>query len=857
MTRWMRPPELDSRGDVDRFDPAFEGARCGLSREVSLAIWERICADATDSAGRRTEEVRRQFRELAVRIAAQGGRLSPDIGRLTRVGAEIDRSSVAAWSANERRPNTPGRETLVMAEARARTAFPSVPGRQTLVVKEAVSTHLGFDDYRVVGLKDLLQRLGPNQALQPDLLAAATCVDRGIAWRAKSWLASLPPVPMPTPKGQALWHAAERHAATLYRRAEGSGLVDPRDPAIESALQQCGTGQLLPEEVRRAMERDLGVELTGVRIHTDAVAAQAALALGAQAFTIGEDIFFAAGLFAPDTRSGRTLLAHELTHVAQALRGQVGPAGDGLRVSQPGEPLEREADAVANRVVAGQSAADLLGSATRGATPQSNAIQMQPAALTPTKPTKQSDFVIPLSQDSFTVSFELLSTGAGDVRVVIAPASFSRAYQSELKYWDVKGREVDKDDSYVSMGNWSVPAQPNQQMTKVATPGKFDPIDLKRLPEPTGTVWTFDLDSDGKPDFAVRIDFKVGKIFREYNFTTTNSQSKIEKFGFHFVQDDAYKYGYQGNSAPRRQKDDFVDALKVPLEMAVTMIPVIGEIVLAVEAITGRSMFGEKLSTTERVVAGVAALLPIAGGLVAKGIGRAGADLAKLSSKLGRSEEEVMALLRAIDKESAETVKIKQWEATLKGGGKLGASEVAELQRIVRQIEADERVFRASLQEAGGARDLHRAGEQALAELPPAMFNRGSKLIHTPREQALKELLEEARKADVIIQSDAEAARYLDLAAKRYGGNPSDYHAVTIGDVIFVRPQYAENVRVLREELIHVFQQRGGMAVTDIVAQEIEARLMMIARRHQWSMTVDEVKEMIAEVRQMRKTGKY
>ena len=272
----------------------------------------------------------------------------------------------------------------------------------------------------------------------------------------------------------------------------------------------------------------------------------------------------------------------------------------------------------------------------------------------------------------------------------------------------------------------------------------------------------------------MRIDFSIDKIFREYSFTTTNNQS-VEKFGFHFVQDDAYKSGYQGNVAPRRQKDDFVDAMKAPLEMAIVMIPVIGEIVLAVEAITGRSLFGEKLSTTERVVAGVAALLPVAGGIIAKGIGRAGADLAKLASKLGRSEEDTMALLRAIDKESGETGKIKQWEATLKGGGQLGASEVAELQRIVRQIEADERVFRASLQEASGARDLHRASEQALAELPPAMFNRGSKLIHTPREQALKELFEEARKADVIIESGAEAERYLDLAAKRYGGNPADF----------------------------------------------------------------------------------
>jgi hypothetical protein len=580
-------------------------------------------------------------------------------------------------------------------------------------------------------------------------------------------------------------------------------------------------------------------DISKIQAHVGSDAPQA---MGAEAFASGNHVVFGRQ---PDLHT----VAHEAAHVVQQadgvnLYGGVGEAGD---------VHEQHADAVADRVVAGRSAADLFGPATRGATPPPRAVQMKPAAITPAK---QSDFVIPLSQDSFTVSFELLSADAGDVRVVIAPANFSRAYQSELKYWDVKGREVDKDDSYVSMGNWSVPAQPNQQMARIATPAKFDPIDLKRLPEPTATVWTFDLDGDGKPDFAVRIDSKIGNIFREYKFTTTNN-SKVENFGFHFVQDDAYKYGYQGNVAPRREKDDFVDALKTPLEMAVLSIPVIGEIVLAVEAITGRSLFGEKLSTTERVIAGVAALLPVAGGLIAKGVGRAGADLAKLASKLGRSEEEVMALLRAIDKESAEAGKLKQWEATVKAGGKLGASEVAELQRIVRQIEADERVFRASLQETRGARDLRRAGEQALAELPPAMFNRGSKLIHTPREQALKELLEEARKAEVIIQSDAEAERYLDLAAKRYGGNPADYHAVTIGDVIFVRPQYAENVRVLREELIHVFQQRGGMAVNDVVAQEIEARLMMIARRHQWSMTVDEVREMIAEVRQMRKTGRY
>jgi hypothetical protein len=200
------------------------------------------------------------------------------------------------------------------------------------------------------------------------------------------------------------------------------------------------------------------------------VGSDAPQAMGAEAFASGNHVVFGRQ---PDLHT----VAHEAAHVIQQANGVHLYGG----VGEARDAHEQHADSVADRVVAGRSAADLFGTATRGAAPQSHAVQMKPAAITPAK---QSDFVIPLPQDSFTVSFELLSAGADDVRVVIAPADFSRAYQSELKYWDVKGREVDKDDSYVSMGNWSVPAQPNQQMTQVATPAKFDPIDLQRLPGP-------------------------------------------------------------------------------------------------------------------------------------------------------------------------------------------------------------------------------------------------------------------------------------------------------------------------------------------------------------------------------------
>jgi hypothetical protein len=206
----------------------------------------------------------------------------------------------------------------------------------------------GFEDYRVLGLKGVLQRLGPDHPLRAELLAATAVADRSIAGRATLWREPLPSAT--TPNGHALWHAAERHAAMLYRRAVHDGVADENDPAVESALQQRGTGQPLPAELRGDMEHALGVSLAGVRIHTDSVATQAARALHAEAFTVGEDIFFAEGAFAPDTRLGRKLLAHELAHVAQALRGGSGPATGGLRVSRPGEPHEQEAEVVAERI---------------------------------------------------------------------------------------------------------------------------------------------------------------------------------------------------------------------------------------------------------------------------------------------------------------------------------------------------------------------------------------------------------------------------------------------------------------------------------------------------------------------------
>lgn len=109
-----------------------------------------------------------------------------------------------------------------------------------------------------------------------------------------------------------------------------------------------GGGRPLPSALRREMEASLGCELAGVRLHTDAAADRLCRALGARAFTIGTDIFFAHEQFDPGTASGRRLLAHELAHACQH---DDGGAHGALDLSQPGDRSEKEADRAADHAI--------------------------------------------------------------------------------------------------------------------------------------------------------------------------------------------------------------------------------------------------------------------------------------------------------------------------------------------------------------------------------------------------------------------------------------------------------------------------------------------------------------------------
>ena len=88
-----------------------------------------------------------------------------------------------------------------------------------------------------------------------------------------------------------------------------------------SALR--GGGSPLPPASRAFFEARFGADFSGVRVHTDARTAATATSINAKAFTVGRDMAFGAGQYAPESHEGQRLLAHELTHVVQQDGGQV------------------------------------------------------------------------------------------------------------------------------------------------------------------------------------------------------------------------------------------------------------------------------------------------------------------------------------------------------------------------------------------------------------------------------------------------------------------------------------------------------------------------------------------------------
>ena len=111
---------------------------------------------------------------------------------------------------------------------------------------------------------------------------------------------------------------ADSITPSIQRRSTESYRESHAPNHIETQINNSrGGGSIMDRSTKNFMESRFGTDFSEVRIHTGSQAVQMSRELNAQAFTVGNDIYFNEGKYSPNSDSGKHLLAHELTHTVQ------------------------------------------------------------------------------------------------------------------------------------------------------------------------------------------------------------------------------------------------------------------------------------------------------------------------------------------------------------------------------------------------------------------------------------------------------------------------------------------------------------------------------------------------------------
>jgi hypothetical protein len=164
-------------------------------------------------------------------------------------------------------------------------------------------------------------------------------------------------------KKSLLPHPAGAPPLLLQRAALERNPLPVAPPLVRSVVQ--APGRPLDAGIRTLMEARFRYDFGQVRIHADGAAAESARAVRARAYTLGSQVVFATGQYAPETAEGRQLIAHELVHVVQ--QGSVSASGLPRETGAPGNDRhERAAEAAADRFASGASLEAQTGVASAG-----------------------------------------------------------------------------------------------------------------------------------------------------------------------------------------------------------------------------------------------------------------------------------------------------------------------------------------------------------------------------------------------------------------------------------------------------------------------------------------------------------
>jgi Domain of unknown function (DUF4157)/Domain of unknown function (DUF4329) len=203
--------------------------------------------------------------------------------------------------------------------------------------------------------------------------------------------------------------------------------------------RQSGPGRPLDKATRRHMETRFGQDFGGVRVHTGPEAASAAESVDAAAFTLGRDIVFGAGRYAPHTTGGRRLVAHELAHVIQQRRGG----------SDASRSAEREAERAAGLAASTSALRVPVALGARGVQRQPAAPASEPAAVserdiilaTAERARKQPDDKTEMFFRAVSIGYRLISVAMPEYSDRLSGVGYDERLAGVRA--DVKGRSID------------------------------------------------------------------------------------------------------------------------------------------------------------------------------------------------------------------------------------------------------------------------------------------------------------------------------------------------------------------------------------------------------------------------------
>jgi len=163
----------------------------------------------------------------------------------------------------------------------------------------------------------------------------------------------------------------KKSGGTLQRAAVSPASVNSVPPIVHDVLSS--PGRPLDAGTRAFMEPRFGHDFSQVRVHTDARAAESARAVNALAYTVGRNVVFGEGQYAPETSEGRRLMAHELTHVVQQGKMSGGGLQGKLVIGQVGDGYEQEADQIAGTAVSDKKFVQVMRGGIQGQIQRSSA----------------------------------------------------------------------------------------------------------------------------------------------------------------------------------------------------------------------------------------------------------------------------------------------------------------------------------------------------------------------------------------------------------------------------------------------------------------------------------------------------